>query len=80
MMALLLDYFKKDGLNCLGVEPSRNVANLQKKEFKSFKKFFCFKEMSKLKNYYKKTDLICAANVICHIPNLNDLIKVLIFF
>ena len=29
----------------------------------------------KMKKIHKKTDLICAANAICHIPNINDLIK-----
>ena len=28
-----------------------------------------------MKNYVGKTDLICASNVICHIPDLNDLIR-----
>ena len=72
----LLNYFKKDGISCLGVEPSKNVANFAKKRnLKVLNKFFCLREMSKLKSYYKSTDLICAANVICHIPNLNDVIK-----
>ena len=28
-----------------------------------------------MKKFKYKTDLICAANVISHIPNLNDLVK-----
>ena len=72
----LLNFFKKGRVNCLGIEPSKNVANFAKKrKLKVLNKFFCFKEVIKLKNYHKKTDLICAANVICHIPNLNDVIK-----
>lgn len=72
----LLNFFKKGRVNCLGIEPSKNVANFAKKrKLKVLNKFFCFKEVIKLKNYLKKTDLICAANVICHIPNLNDVIK-----
>ena len=60
----------------MGIEPSKNVANFAKKRnLKVLNKFFCLREMSKLKGYYKNTDLICAANVICHIPNLNDVIK-----
>ena len=31
--------------------------------------------MKKLTKFKQKTDLICAANAICHIPNLKDLIK-----
>ncbi len=72
----LLNNFKKNKINCLGFEPSKNVATYAKKrKLKVLNKFFCYKEVAKLKNYSKSTDLICAANVICHIPNLNDVIK-----
>ena len=37
--------------------------------------FYPQKNVKKYKGYIKKIDLICAANVICHIPNLNNLIK-----
>ena len=76
----LLKNFKKNRINCLGIEPSKNVATFAKKrKLKVLNKFFCFKEVSKLKRYQEKTDLICAANVICHIPDLNDVIKSLDF-
>ena len=72
----LLSNFKKNNINCLGFEPSKNVAMFAKKRKLSvINKFFCFKEVSKLKSHIKSTDLICAANVICHIPDLNDVIK-----
>ncbi len=72
----LLKNFKLKKINCLGFEPSKNVANYAKKRnLKVKNKFFCFKEVKKLKGYSKKTDIICAANVICHIPDLNDVIK-----
>ena len=72
----LLSNFKKNNINCLGFEPSKNVAMFAKKRKLSvINKFFCFKEVLKLKSYIKSTDLICAANVICHIPDLNDVIK-----
>ncbi len=72
----LLNNFKKNKINCLGFEPSKNVATYAKKrKLKVLNKFFCYKEVSKLNNYFKSTDLICAANVICHIPDLNDVIK-----
>ena len=37
--------------------------------------FLVLKIQEKLNNFKSKTDLICAANVISHIPNLNDMIK-----
>jgi methylation protein EvaC len=71
-----LKNFKSSKINCLGIEPSKNVADYAKKrKLNVLNKFFCFKEMTKLKKYHYQTDLICAANVICHIPNLNDVIK-----
>ncbi len=69
-------YFFKNKFNILGFEPSLNVAKVaRKKKLKVISKFFNYKNVSKLRSYKKNTDLICAANVICHIPNLKDLIK-----
>ena len=42
-------------INCLGIEPSKNVALYAKKRNLSvLNKFFCFKEVAKLKKYIKK--------------------------
>ena len=38
-------------------------------------KFFNKHNVKNLKDYLGNTDLICASNVICHIPDLNDLIE-----
>ena len=68
--------FKKENIDAIGFEPSKNVANFsKKKKLKVLTKFFSYKEVFKIKNIKSKIDLICAANVICHVPNLNDLIK-----
>ncbi len=72
----LLKNFKSYNVNILGVEPSKNVASLaNKRGVKTINKFFTYKTASSLKKFIKKTDLICAANAICHIPDLKDLIK-----
>tara|TARA_B100000795_G_scaffold263879_1_gene243639 strand:+ start:407 stop:1612 length:1206 start_codon:yes stop_codon:yes gene_type:complete len=72
----MLENFKKNNIKCLGFEPSKNVATFSKKRNLDVQnKFFCHKEVFKLKKYHFKTDLVCAANVICHIPNLNDVIS-----
>ena len=69
-------FFSKKKYNILGFEPSLNVANIaRKKKLKVISKFFNYKTVSKLKKSKNKINLICAANVICHIPNLKDLIK-----
>ena len=71
-----LKNFKSPKTEILGIEPSKNVATVaMKKKINTINKFFSFKTASSLKNFRNKTDLICAANAICHIPNLNDLIK-----
>ena len=71
-----LKNFKNINLDHCGFEPSKNVANFSKKKgIKVISDFFNYKNASNLKKFKHKTDLICAANVISHIPNINDLIK-----
>lgn len=69
-------HFAKKNYDVLGFEPSLNVANIaRKKRLRVISNFFNYKNTSKLKKLKNKIDLICAANVICHIPDLKDLIK-----
>ena len=71
-----LKNFNSNKINSFGFEPSSNVANIGRKNaVKTINAFFNFKNASKLKKLKKNTDLICAANAICHVPNLKDLIK-----
>jgi len=71
-----LKNFKNHKFNILGIEPSTNVAKISKKlKINTKNIFFSYKNSKKFKNFKKKTDIICAANVICHIPDLIDLIK-----
>jgi len=72
-----LKNFKKNNFDHLGFEPSKNVANYSKKNYRVnvFNGFFNTNNVKKFKQFKSKTDLICAANVICHIPNLKEVIK-----
>ena len=71
-----LKNFKSKKNKILGIEPSKNVATIaNKKKIKTINKFFSYKTSNHLKFFKKKTDLIIAANAICHIPDLKDLIK-----
>ena len=71
-----LENFKKDKIFSIGIEPSANVANLSRRKGINTKNcFFDYKNIKKMKKIHKKTDIICAANAICHIPNIIDLIK-----
>ena len=70
-----LENFKSNKINILGIEPSRNVALVAKrKKINTINKFFTLNTAIRLKKFKNKTDLICAANAICHIPNLKNLI------
>ena len=71
-----LKNFNTNKVNNIGFEPSSNVAKVSRRNgVKTINEFFNYKNASKLKRLKKKTDLICAANAICHVPNLKDLIK-----
>ena len=71
----LLENFKKK-YEAIGYEPSKNVSDLAvKKGIKSINKFFNYKNILKIKSFHNSTDLICGANVICHIPNIADVFK-----
>ena len=59
----------------LGIEPSKNVCNISKtKKLKVFNSFFT-KKLIDQKKLHNKFDVIYAANVICHIPDMLSLFK-----
>ena len=70
-----LSNFQNTDINFIGFEPSANVAEkANKKNIKTINNFFNLKSISNLDDFIQKTKVICAANVICHIPDLNELI------
>lgn len=72
----MLENFKIKELYSLGVDPSKNVANIAKnKKLNIINDFFNYNLASSLEEFKGNTKVICAANVICHIPDLKDLIK-----
>ena len=71
-----LKNFKHSKVTSVGFEPSKNVSDFAKKRgIKSINEFFSSKSIIKIKSFHNKTDLICAANVICHIPDIKDVFK-----
>ena len=73
-----LSNFKDCNLNYVGFEPSKNVADLANKNgIKTINKFFNSENLEFIKNFIGSTSAVFAANVICHIPELNNLIKTL---
>ena len=72
----MLQNFKKFGDNYIGFEPSKSVADAAlNKKIKTLNEFFNYKNVNKVKNFIHNTDIVYAANVICHIPDIKDLLK-----
>jgi len=70
----MLKNFIDQGIKCIGFEPSLNVSNVAKSRgIKSINEFFNKNTIENINEFKNKTDIICAANVICHIPDLENL-------
>jgi len=71
----LLKNFSNTTINYLGIEPSKSVAEQASKSgIKTLNAFFSKENLNKIKDFKMETDVICAANVIAHVPDLKDLI------
>ena len=71
-----LKNFKNSNLECIGFEPSSNVADIANKNgIKTLNCFFNLNSIDQIKKFKNETDVIYAANVICHVPNLPNLIE-----
>jgi len=71
-----LKNFKNSNLEYVGFEPSGNVASIANKNgINTINAFFGKNSLKLIKNFKNKTNLIFAANVICHIPNLIEVIE-----
>ncbi|OUW59689.1 MAG: hypothetical protein CBD57_00145 [Candidatus Pelagibacter sp. TMED197] len=71
-----LQNFTKDSLEVYGFEPSKNVSDIAKtKGINSINEFFNSETIMQIDNYKNNIDIITAANVICHIPNIEELFK-----
>ena len=69
----LLSNFARSGIKHLGVDPSANVVEVARsKGLNAQVDFFGYKTAKRIKASSGEFDLILAANVICHIPDLND--------
>jgi len=68
---IMLKHFAKAGIKHLGIEPSSNVAKVAKKNgVSTVSEFFGEETAQKIEKEYGKADIISAANVLCHIPDL----------
>lgn len=72
----LLQYFKRQGVPVLGVEPAANVAKVAVEAgIPTVVKFFGTRTASELAAAGQKADLLIGNNVLAHVPDLNDFVK-----
>ncbi|MEJ0017345.1 MAG: class I SAM-dependent methyltransferase [Acetobacteraceae bacterium] len=71
----LLQYFQRHGVPVLGVEPAANVAKAAlAKGVPTEVAFFGKATAQRLAAAGRQADLICANNVLAHVPDLNDFV------
>jgi methylation protein EvaC len=71
---IMLQNFINDEIPCLGVEPSKNVAEVaRQKGIEVVTEFFDLGLSEKIVQSYGKADAILSANVMCHIPYMHSI-------
>ena len=72
----LLDYFKKSGVDCLGVEPTPNANEIARQRGIKVNENFLDQSLSeKIVKEFGKASLLVANNVLAHVPDNNDFVK-----
>lgn len=72
----LLQYFKKIGMNCIGIEPTSSAAKIAiRKGINTEIDFFSFKFAKKISRKFNRLDLVIGNNVLAHVPDINDFVK-----
>lgn len=73
----LLQFFKKSGIPCIGVEPAANVAEIAKAErgIDSIVEFFGAALAREMAATGARADLLIGNNVLAHVPDLNDFVE-----
>lgn len=71
----LLQYFVEQGIPVLGIEPSGNVAKIaEDKGVPTLVEFFGDALAQRLVKEGRRPDLIASANVLAHVPDINDFV------
>ncbi|MEO5977269.1 MAG: class I SAM-dependent methyltransferase [Chryseolinea sp.] len=72
----LLQHFKDAGVPVLGIEPTKNTANVAiLKGVPTITEYFTSKFAAKLKQQRTKADLLIGNNVLAHVPNIDDFVE-----
>ena len=70
---IMLRHFKERGIRHLGVEPSANVADVARVAgINTISEFFNLDLANEIVAEFGQADLVLAANVMCHIPDMNS--------
>ena len=73
---IMLKHVAVHGIPHLGIEPSANVAaSARQKGVHVLEDFFNATSASEIKNRYGQADVICGANVMCHIEDINSVFE-----
>lgn len=71
----LLQYFKKQGVKVLGIEPAANVVRVaESKGIPSWVNFFGTTTAQEIVRQKKQADLLIGNNVLAHVPDINDFV------
>ena len=72
----LLQHFLRKGIPVLGIEPAANIAAVAVgKGVPTLVKFFGERTARELADQGKRADLLCGANVMAQVPDLNDFVR-----
>jgi len=73
---IMLQNFAKSGMRHLGVEPSANVAQAaQARGVRTVCRFFDEKAGREIRGEHGAAQAVLGANVICHLPNINSVVR-----
>ena len=71
----LLQHFDREGVSCLGIEPSAGVADAaREKGIETVTRFFGHETANDVARDYGSADLVLGNNVLAHVPDLNDFV------
>lgn len=71
----LLQFFQREGIPVLGIEPAQNVAEVaRQKDIPTLAIFLGKQTATLLTDQGKSADLLIANNVLAHVPDLNDFV------
>ncbi len=72
----VLQYFKKTGVNILGIEPAANIARVAaESDIETVNAFFNEVTSRVIKDKYGVADIILARHVFAHVPKIHDFVK-----